>query len=65
MHAMLFDTSYNSINTVTSNLYSCFLETAKKFFHYMKSLAINKRPTVELMMSTISPNLPIGSVSGT
>ena len=52
MHAMLMDTSHNSTTTVMSNLYTCFLETAKKLFYYAKSLPVKRRPNTNLMLST-------------
>ncbi|KAK4500419.1 hypothetical protein PRZ48_008608 [Zasmidium cellare] len=51
MHAMLLSTSYNSIDTVLSNLYHAFTEVAQKSYHYVKSLPSTQQPASKLMIS--------------
>lgn len=51
MHAMLLSTSYNSTETVLSNLYHTFTEVAQKSYHYVKSLPSAQQPESQLMIS--------------
>lgn len=51
MHAMLLSTSYNSLETVLSNLYHTFTEVAQKSYHYVKSLPSGQQPASKLMIS--------------
>ena len=59
---MLVDTNYNSTTTVLSTIYQNFVETAMKFFRYMKSMTSNARPHVELLIGTSSHH-PAGAVA--
>lgn len=54
MHAMLLSTSYNSVETVLSNLYHCFTEVAQKSYHYVRSLPPAKQPSDILIISKSS-----------
>lgn len=54
MRAMLLSTSYNSVDTVLSNLYHSFVEVAQKSYYYIKSLPIAKQPPGKLAVSTCS-----------
>lgn len=51
LHTMILDTSFNSIKTVLSNLYQCFVESARKCYHYTKCLAKKKYSRVRLLIS--------------
>lgn len=54
LHAMFIDTSFNNIKTVLSNLYQCFVESARKCYHYIKSLPKKKYPRVQLLISKLA-----------
>ena len=51
MQAMLLSTSYNSLETVLSNLYHAFTEVAQKSYGYLRSLTAIKRPGSKLLIS--------------
>lgn len=51
-HAMFLDTSFNSLTTVLSNVYSAFKETATKMWTYARCLPVGKRPGTKLLIST-------------
>lgn len=47
---MFLDTSFNSLNTVLSTIHQNFVETAMKYYRYVKSMTINKKPPVALLI---------------
>jgi len=49
-HAMLLDTSFNSLTTVWSNLYNSFTETATKMWTYARCLPLRKQPSSKLVI---------------
>ena len=51
-HAMYLDTSFNKLSTVLLNLYENFVESARKTYHYIRTLPPAKRPTVSLLKKT-------------
>jgi hypothetical protein len=53
-HAMYLDTTYNSLPTVLTNIYTSFLETATKTYAYARCLPSSKQPTVALLTRTIT-----------
>lgn len=52
-HKMFLDTTFNSLATVLSNLYQNFVESAMKYYRYVKCMAANQQPRASLMISTI------------
>ncbi len=54
-HDMFLDTSFNSLHTVLSNIYSAFTETATKLWIYVRCLPVGKQPGTELMISKSEP----------
>ncbi|KUJ22916.1 uncharacterized protein LY89DRAFT_314076 [Mollisia scopiformis] len=52
-HAMFLDTSFNSLKTVLSNVYSAFIESATKMWTYAKCLPAGKQPGTQLILKTI------------
>ncbi|RDL40109.1 uncharacterized protein BP5553_00088 [Venustampulla echinocandica] len=53
-HAMFLDTSFNSVQTVISNVHSAFVETASKMWIYARCLPVRKQPGTNLLIKTIS-----------
>lgn len=51
MQAMLLSTTYNSLQTVLSNLYHSFTEVAQKTYYYIHSLPAAKQPSNDLVIS--------------
>jgi len=51
MQAMLLSTNYNSVDTVLSNLYQSFAETALKSYHYIRALPTAKQPRDKVVIS--------------
>lgn len=51
LHGMFFDTSFNSLDTVLSNLYVAFKDAALRCFYYMKSLSSSTQPSFETVKS--------------
>lgn len=57
MRAMLLSTSYNSLETVLSNLHHCFTQVALKSFHYIRSMSgSSKQPGDRLVISVSNPS---------
>lgn len=54
MQTMLLSTNYNSIDTVLSNLYHSFAETALKSYHYIRALPTAKQPGDKVVISELS-----------
>ncbi|KAM0721837.1 hypothetical protein Q7P37_002762 [Cladosporium fusiforme] len=53
MRAMHLSTSYNSLETVLSNLHHAFNEVAHKSYAYIKSLPNGKQPSSKLIIRTV------------
>ncbi|KAK5134325.1 hypothetical protein LTR08_006754 [Meristemomyces frigidus] len=62
MHAMLLATSYNSLQTVLSNLYHSFSEVAQKSYHYMRSLPAEKQPGDKLVIRAVDDMIKLACV---
>jgi hypothetical protein len=54
---MFFDTSFNSLDTVLSNLYLAFKDAALRCFYYMKSLSASSQPSFKTLKSKELPLL--------
>ncbi len=52
-HAMFLDSSLNSHATVLASIYKSLVETATKFYHYLKSLPAGKMPRPVLLMGMV------------
>ncbi|KAI9740924.1 MAG: hypothetical protein M1818_004530 [Claussenomyces sp. TS43310] len=61
-HAMFFDTSLNSLQTVLHNLYESFVESATKLWAYRKCLSPRKKPGAKLVIKTISDLLELAFI---
>ncbi|KAI9759141.1 MAG: hypothetical protein M1835_000449, partial [Candelina submexicana] len=59
---MFLDTSFNSLTTVLSNVYQIFIESAMKYYGYVKSLPAPKKPKASLLTRTISDLIELGFV---
>ncbi|TID27305.1 telomerase reverse transcriptase [Venturia nashicola] len=57
LHGMFFDTSFNSLDTVLTNLYIAFKDAARRCFYYMKSLSASSQPSFERVKSKKMPYL--------
>lgn len=55
LHGMFFDTSFNSLDTVLSNLYIAFKDAALRCFYYMKSLSASTQPSFKTLKSKRIP----------
>jgi hypothetical protein len=52
---MMLDTDFNQPATVLANIHSNFIECARKFYAYVKCLAVMKKgPSTALMGSTFT-----------
>ncbi|KAF6840082.1 telomerase reverse transcriptase [Colletotrichum plurivorum] len=61
-HLMFYDTKHNSIQTVASNVYKAFLETAEKMCAYWRCLPAGKRPEHRLVAQTIAKVVDVAYV---
>ncbi|CZR51337.1 related to telomerase reverse transcriptase [Phialocephala subalpina] len=61
-HAMFLDTSFNSLKTVLTNVYSAFIESATKLWTYAKCLPVGKQPRTKLVIKTISDLIELAFV---
>jgi hypothetical protein len=50
MHGYLFNTSFNSISTVLSNLYLTMHTSALRLYHYLRDLSTKKPPPSTLII---------------
>jgi len=62
MQAMLLSTSYNSVQTVLSNLTHSFSEVAQKAYHYIKSLPPGKQPDDRLIIRVVEDAIALAFV---
>ncbi|USW57953.1 Putative telomerase ribonucleoprotein complex - RNA-binding protein [Septoria linicola] len=62
MRAMLLSTSYNSVDTVLSNLYYTFIEVAQKSYHYIRSLPLAKQPPSKLFIRATDDMIKLACV---
>ncbi|KAF3056288.1 Telomerase reverse transcriptase [Daldinia childiae] len=53
-HLMFFDSELNSVNTTLNNIYTAFCETATKMWAYARCLSVQKQPSADLVIKTIS-----------
>ncbi|QDS67468.1 hypothetical protein FKW77_000863 [Venturia effusa] len=53
MHGMFFDSSFNSLDTVLSNLYTAFKDAALRCFYYMKNLSTSSQPSFVTVKNTV------------
>lgn len=51
LHGMFFDTTFNSLDTVLSNLYIAFKDAALRCYYYMKSSSSSNLPSLETVKS--------------
>lgn len=51
---MFLDTAFNTLPTVLSNVYSAFIESASKMYHYVHCLPLNKQPGVQLIIRKLA-----------
>lgn len=61
-HAMFLDTSFNSMKTVLSNVFSAFIESATKMWTYAKYLPLGKQPGTKLLLKTINDLIELAFV---
>ncbi|KAJ9663453.1 Telomerase reverse transcriptase [Coniosporium apollinis] len=54
MHKMFFDTAFNALPTVLTNLYHTFHESALRCYGYLKSLPPNRQPPPRLLIKTVA-----------
>jgi telomerase reverse transcriptase len=47
LHGMYFDTSFNSLQTAFTNVYTAFYDAALRSYHYIRSLPLHKQPSFE------------------
>jgi hypothetical protein len=59
---MFLDTSFNSLNTVLSNIYSAFLETALKTYTYARCLPSNKQPGTQFFIRSSQAFPPLSKL---
>ena len=52
MHKMLFDTSFNSLDTALANLYRLFHDAAQRMESYMRSMTKNGTPSFHIIKGT-------------
>ena len=54
MHKMFFDTAFNALPTVLTNLYHTFHESALRCYGYLKSLPPRRQPPPKLLISKLT-----------
>jgi hypothetical protein len=64
LHGMFFDTSFNSLDTVLSNLFIAFKDAALRCFSYMKSLSAASQPSFETLKSEKNPTFLSKAILG-
>ncbi|KAL8811749.1 MAG: hypothetical protein Q9200_001548 [Gallowayella weberi] len=52
-HKMFLDTNLNSLSNAISNIYQNFMETAMKYYRYVKSMRPENQPHAALLIDTI------------
>ncbi|KAI9715739.1 MAG: hypothetical protein M1812_005737 [Candelaria pacifica] len=61
-HAMFLDTSFNPLTTVLSNIHQIFIESAMKYYCYIKCLPSPKKPETSILTRTISDLIDLAFV---
>ena len=59
---MFLDTSFNSLSTVLSNVYTAFNETALKMWTYARCLPTGKQPGAKLVIRTVEDVIALAFV---
>ncbi|KAF8847635.1 hypothetical protein BDZ45DRAFT_607177 [Acephala macrosclerotiorum] len=59
---MFLDTTFNSLKTVLTNVYTAFIESATKLWTYAKCLPTGKKPGTQLIIKTIGDLIELAFV---
>jgi len=54
LHTMFLSTTFNSHQTVLSNIYHSFHDCATKAYHYIKALPLAQQPPAKLLTSKVT-----------